>query len=72
MSDHYSIYYIEKIAEERETAARCRLSVKPEGARREARGSAESPRAGLLRTLARAIGFGRPVQAAHGIGPVRR
>lgn len=63
MSDHYSIEKIAygKIAEEREAAARYWLSVKADKARRR---TAESPLVGLLRTLACAFGFGRPVQAA--------
>ncbi len=66
MSDHYSIEKIAygKIAEERDAAARYWLSVKAEKARREAQPTVESPLAGLLRTLACAFGFGRPVQAA--------
>lgn len=70
MSDHYSIEKIAygKIAEEREAAARYWLSVKAEKARREAQRTAESPLVGLLRTLAGAFGFGRPIQAATAPG----
>ena len=70
MSDHYSIEKIAywKIAEEHDAAARYWLSVKAEKARREAQPILESPLAGLLRTLACALGFGRPVQAATAPG----
>ena len=50
-----------KIAEDREWAARCRLASEADRARREARHPAGSPLAGLLRTLASALGFSRPV-----------
>jgi hypothetical protein len=66
MSDHYSIEEIAygKIAEEREAAARHWLAVRAEKARREAQRTEESPLASLLRTLACAFGFGRPMQAS--------
>ena len=51
----------QKIAEDREWAARCRLAVEADRVRREARQPAGSPLAGLFRTLASALGFGRPV-----------
>ena len=51
----------QKIAEDREWAARCRLASEADRARREARQPAGSPLAGLLRTLASALGFSRPV-----------
>jgi hypothetical protein len=51
----------EKIAEDRKWAARCRLIVEADRARREAQHSAGSPLAGLLRALASAARFRRPV-----------
>lgn len=53
-----------KIAEDREWAARCRLAVEADRARREARRPAGSPLAGLLRVLAIALRFSRPVLTA--------
>jgi hypothetical protein len=51
----------QKIAEDRKWAARCRLIVEADRARREARQPAGSPLAGLLQRLAGAVRFRRPV-----------
>ena len=59
----------EKIAEDRKWAARCRLIVEADRARREARQYAASPLAGLLRTLAAALGVSRPMLPAIGQEP---
>ena len=58
----------EKIAEARAGAARDRLALTAVQARREAREDKGAPFARLLRTLADAVGFGRPVLAASAPG----
>ena len=54
----------QKIAEDREWAARCRLAEEAERTRPEARQPGGSPLAGMLRVLASALGFSRPVLPA--------
>jgi hypothetical protein len=51
----------QRMAEDRKWAARCRLAAEADRVRREARHSARSPLAGLLRYLACAVRFRRPV-----------
>ena len=55
----------QKMAEDRKWAARCRLIVEADRARREARQPAGSPLARLLRSLASAAWFRGPVQPAR-------
>ena len=55
----------QKIAEDRKWAARCRLIVEADRARREARQPAGSPLARLLRYLASAARFRGPMQPAR-------
>jgi hypothetical protein len=54
----------QRMAEDRKWAARCRLAGEADRARREAQHSAGSPLAGLLRCLAGAARFRRPVLTA--------
>ena len=51
----------QRMAEDRKWAAGCRLAAEADRARREAQHSAGSPLAGLLRALASAARFRRPV-----------
>jgi hypothetical protein len=51
----------QRMAEDRKWAAGCRLAAEADRARREARQPAGSPLAGLLRALAGAVRFRRPV-----------
>lgn len=65
--DPYSLKAIgdRKIAEDREWAARYRLAVEADRARREARQPVGSPLTGLLRTFASVLGsFRRALQPA--------
>ena len=66
----YSLYSLkvlaeQKMAEECQAAARDGLAARADRARRQARQSAGSPLAGVLRALARVLGFHRPVQPAN-------
>ncbi len=65
--DPYSLKAIadQKIAEDREWAARSRLAVEADRARREALQPVGSLLAGLLRTLTGAFGLSRPVLPAR-------
>ena len=69
--DPYSLKAIadQKIAEDRQAAARYWLAVKADRARREARQPAGSPLAGLLRALAGLFWPGRSVLSTKVPGP---
>ena len=61
----------QRMAEDREWAARCRLIAEADRARREARQPAGSQKAGLLQCLAGAVRFRRPVLTANARAEMR-